>query len=243
MSKNLLFLTAMDKEGISFTEKHSFEISNDQLLIPEIPAQIFKKNMPNGNSVIFIIAGKCPRHGVNRIGPHIHALALAALSTFRPALIINTGFAGGFKAYGAGYGDIYFGEGVIFNHDRYFTEDDPYKKYCEGGFPVLSPSKILLAKLNAKLGQLSSGNSMLASQEDLNNMRRFKTVIKDMEAGAIAEAAFLMKVPLITAKIITDLVDDENCTQKQFNLNFPSLITKLENLNLEIISFYAGSHL
>lgn len=236
MVKKILLITAMDKEGIAFTHKYGFEPSNEKLLIPEVPAQIFKKQYTEDSSVIFIISGKCPLHNVNRIGPHIHSLALIALASFRPDLVINTGFAGGFSNKGANIGDIYFAEDTVFNHDRHFTENDPYKKYCEGGFPVHKPDETFLKKLNAKLGQVTSSGSMLASKEEIANMQRFGTIVKDMETSAIAEAAFLMGTPFIAAKIITDLVDSKYCSQEQFNENYPVLVSKLETLNHELIS-------
>jgi 5'-methylthioadenosine nucleosidase len=229
---------SMDKEGQDFAHKYSFTTTDKKLLIPEIPAKIYEKCLDNDSLITFVLSGICPLHGVNRIGPSIQTLALVSLATFKPDIVINSGFAGGFESKGANIGDIYFAKGTIFNHDRYFTPDDPYKNYCEGGFPVLTPDSILCQKLGAKTGQITSSGSMLASNEDTNNMMRFATIVKDMEASAIAEAAFIMKTPFIALKVITDLVDKQICTQKQFNENFPALTTKLEIASYQTIDFY-----
>ena len=73
--------------------------------------------------------------------------------TFKPHVFINAGFAGGFKKRGAALGDVYLDSELIFNHDRYFTDDDPYKAYYEGGFPAFYHDK-LATTIGAKKSKL-----------------------------------------------------------------------------------------
>lgn len=222
----LLTLIAMDKEGKDFADKNGFLKSEKALSIPEIPAEIYERRNFKDNHEILIISGPCPLHGVNRIGPSINLLALTAIQTFKPDYLINAGFAGGFKKQGAEIGDIYLGSGKVFSHDRFFTGDDAYRAYCEGGFPVFCPED-LAASIGAKQGQITSSGSMLTTPDELKNMERFGTVVKDMEAAAIAEVAYLMQVKFIALKVITDLVDHPECSQAQFNNNYPRLVASL----------------
>ncbi len=68
---------------------------------------------------------------------------------------------------------------------------------------------------------------MLTTPDELKNMKRFGTLIKDMEAAAIAEVAYLMQVKFIALKVTTDLVDHPECSQTQFNTNYPELVLRL----------------
>ncbi len=229
----LLTLVAMDKEGKDFADKNGFLRSEKRLTIPEIPAEIYEREIFKNNHEILIISGSCPLHGVNRIGPSINLLALTAIQTFKPDYLINAGFAGGFKKQGAEIGDIYLGSGNVFSHDRFFTEEDAYKNYCEGGFPV-SYSEDLAKAMGAKRGQITSSGSMLTTHDELKNMERFGTVVKDMESAALAEVAFLMQVKFVAIKIITDLVDHSECSQAQFNQNYPGLVVRLHEAMSQI---------
>ena len=234
----ILGMIAMDKEGKDFAVAHGFCKSEKVLAIPEVPAEIYEKKISENCNQIFIISGPCPLHRVNRIGPSINLLAMAAIHTFKPDYIINGGFAGGFEKRGAAIGDIYIGSEQVFNHDRFFTEDDAYKAYCEGGFPAFYSDE-LAAAIGAKKGQITSSGSMLASAEERHNMERFGTVVKDMEALAIAEVAFMMHTPFIPIKVITDFVDHPSCSQEQFNKNHPRLVTNLHTAMLRTFDFLA----
>ena len=228
----ILTLIAMDKEGKNFADNNGFVRSKKTLSTPEVPAEIYEKKISDSCSQILVISGRCPLHGVNRIGPSINLLAMTAIHTFKPDYLINAGFAGGFAKHAAVIGDVYIGNGRVFNHDRLFTDDDLYKAYCEGGFPVFDSSEIAAA-IDAKTGQITSSGSMLASNEEKLNMERFGSTVKDMEAAAIAEVAFLMHVPFIPIKVISDYVDHPSCSQEQFNSNYPQLVAMLHNALLK----------
>lgn len=233
-------IIAMDKEGKDFAAENGFVLSEKTLLNHKIPAEIFEK-VDGACTQILIISGKCRLHGVNRIGPSINLLAMAALEAFKPAYLVNAGFAGGFEKRGAAIGDVYMGNEAIFNHDRLFTDDDAYKAYCEGGFPAYY-SEELAAAIGAKKGQVTSSGSMGASDTERAAMERLGTVVKDMEALAIAEVAYMMDTPFIPIKVITDCVDHPLCSQAQFNANYPRLVKNLHHAMLQTFNFFTAKH-
>jgi 5'-methylthioadenosine nucleosidase len=64
--------------------------------------------------------------------------------------------------------------------------------------------------------------------------------VKDMEAAAIAWAAELTSTPLLTLKVVTDIVDGERATQDEFLENLHTAAASLQkNLN-NVLDFVLG---
>ena len=78
---------------------------------------------------------------------------------------------------------------------------------------------------------------MLAATEEKANMERFKTVIKDMEALALAEVAFLMRTRFVPLKVMTNRVDVAPCSQAEFEVNFPGLVDKLHEVTRRVADY------
>ena len=67
--------------------------------------------------------------------------------------------------------------------------------------------------------------------------------VKDMEAAAVAWAAGLSGTPLLSLKVVTDLVDGGVLTQDEFLANLGTAAAILQEKLLVVIGFVAGRSL
>lgn len=148
------------------------------------------------------------------------------MNAISPELVINAGTAGGFSAKGANPGDIYISTGSFKFHDRLFGPNKFFTSYGIGSYACLEVPE-LIEQLQFKSGVISTGSSMLASNEEMMQMEANEAHLKEMEAAHIAYVAQTRKIPLFALKIVTDHVDTEVCVQKQLEANFTLLISKL----------------
>ena len=205
-----------------------------------VPAEAYE-SVTNLGKVILVVSGKCPIHEVDRIGSQgLNLVAWEAVKTFSPDVLINAGTGGGFKANGSNPGDIYVSSEAIKYHDRLFFPDMYFLKYGIGSYQCLE-IPYFANQLSLKQGVISTGASMLASRQEEIQMKENKAAVKEMEAAGIAEVAQLKKIPFIALKIITDLVDSDECPQNQFTNNFNSLITRLAEKVSELCSLLMGA--
>jgi len=173
-------------------------------------------------SVSLTLFGKCKFSGVDRIGTQAASLACwETIKTLSPKMIGSVGTAGGFKSRGANIGDVFLSE-FIFFHGRHIPVPG-YESFELGKFPALNIKK----PLNLKLGVVSSGDSVPASEIDLKRMEEIGTDAKDMEAAAIAEVCRMADIPVFAIKSITDFVDSSETTHGQFIKNYSLATEKL----------------
>lgn len=238
--KKILLLVAMKKEALPIIKKMEMEPINS-ILDPDIPAEIYQAETEMGK-IILVVSGKCPIHKVDRIGTGLIPLTLEAIKAFSPDLIINVGTGGGFKKRGAQPGDIYISSQKVKYHDRLFFPDQFFLQYGIGSYPCVEISH-MAKKLGFKAGIISTGSSMIASLAEENQMEENEASVKEMEAAGIAEIAQLKKVPFIALKIITDLVDTEECPQNQFTNNFDKLINHLADKTSQLCFSLLGQEL
>lgn len=223
---NILLLVAMDKEAQPIIKKMNMERINHKL-DEDLPAAIYRTVSPDGHQINLVVSGKCPSHGVDRIGSQgLNLVAWEAVKAFNPDVLINVGTGGGFEKNGSKPGDVYVSSESVKYHDRLFFPDIYFQNYGIGSYKCLEIQHIA-DQLNLKQGVISTGGSMLASVEENEQMAKNNAVVKEMEAAGIAEVAQLKNVPFIALKIITDLVDTNECPQNQFTNNFNKLITHL----------------
>jgi nucleoside phosphorylase len=186
-----------------------------------------------GARIRLVTAGLDAATHVDRIGPIyaattlLHALAIATDAT-RPDLVINMGTAGGFSAQHIGIGDL-----VIARHTMVHDA-----RVALPGFDALSRAHTrlslstdmlasLAARLDATIGDVSTGSSLDASVEELKQFAGAGTMAKDMELAALAMVARDEGVALASVKAITDLVDQPELASVSFLRNLKRACDRL----------------
>jgi 5'-methylthioadenosine nucleosidase len=225
--QNIMLVVAMNREAQPIIELLKMK-KIDQVMDGQLPASAYGAEIDKGK-IILVVSGKCASHHVDRIGTQgLNLVAWEALKAFSPDLIINAGTAGGFLKKGAAPGDIYVSTESIKYHDRLFSPDMHFLDYGVGSYQCLSIPHIA-KELGFKEGIISTGGSLLSSEQEIQQMERNNAAVKEMEAAGIAEVAQMRGIPFIGLKIVTDLVDTDDCPQNQFTKNFDNLIIHFAN--------------
>lgn len=239
---SILIIVAMQEEALPLVEK--FNLKQDHHLTSLFPAGVpwVRYNGTYKELYINIIwLGNDRVFGVNSVGTVSASLATyASVQAFSPDLIINAGTAGGFKAKGASIGDIYLASDVAF-HDRRIPIP-VFNLYGVGLVQTFSTPN-LIKTLTLKVGKLSTGNSLDISPEDEVSIVSNGATVKDMEGAAVAYVANLMKVPVIFAKGVTDIVDGDKPTAQEFRQNLAAVTVALDRAVTEIVDFINGKAL
>ncbi|MBL8916922.1 MAG: hypothetical protein JNM17_39830 [Archangium sp.] len=176
--------------------------------------------------LIVAFPGAHPRFGVDAIGSVTAALLTnAVINRFSPGRMINAGTAGGFASRGGAIGDVYLGSSPVVFHDRRIGLPG-FEAMGVGSFPVECDAA-LAAKIGAKVGVVTTGDSLDATLEDLKRMDASGAHVKEMEAASVALVCERHKLPLIIIKAITDLVDHHESTADQFTRNYALATVKL----------------
>ncbi|CAI0376930.1 unnamed protein product [Linum tenue] len=192
------------------------------------------------SSILIIIGFQkgLPGSGVDCVGTVSAALvAYAAVQALKPDLIINAGTAGGFKAKGAGVGDVYLISGVAF-HDRRIPIP-VFDLYGVGSRKPCSTPNIA-KDLNLKVGKLSTGDSLDMSPQDEASITANNAVVKDMEGAAVAYVAEMLQVPAIFIKAVTDIVDGDKPTAEEFLQNLAAVTAALDASVTQVIDYING---
>ncbi|HSW68609.1 MAG TPA: hypothetical protein VLI69_00435 [Gammaproteobacteria bacterium] len=223
--QKIMLLVAMNKEAQPIIHKMQMkEIKHP--IDTFLPIKTYAMDTEKGK-VILVVSGKCASHGVDRIGTQgLNLVAWESLKAFNPDILINAGTAGGFKKNGSMPGDVYVSTESIKYHDRLFYPDMHFLNYGIGSYKCL-PIPFIAKRLGLKEGVISTGASLLSSQQENIQMNKNNAAVKEMEAAGIAEVAQMRGVPFVGLKIITDIVDTDECPQNQFTNNFERLITHL----------------
>lgn len=155
-----------------------------------------------------VVIGRC---GIGKVNAAIGAMTL--IDTFHPALVINTGVAGG---TGAGnppaevldvllateiaYHDVWCGPGT----ERGQAAGYPARFRCPLGDDVRRA-------LGARGGLLASGDIFVDDVADLERILALypDAVAVDMESAAVAQVCDLKDVPFICIRVISDTPGDE----------------------------------
>ncbi|ONH92162.1 hypothetical protein PRUPE_8G159400 [Prunus persica] len=233
----ILIVIAMQTEALPVVNK--FNLTED-------PDSVFPKGVPwvryhgfyKDLHINLVWPGKDSSLGVDCVGTVSASLvAYAAIQALQPDLIINAGTAGGFKAKGAGIGDVYLACDVAY-HDRRIPI--PVFDLYGVGLRQACVSPNLQKELNLKVGKLSTGNSLDMSPQDEASIIANDATIKDMEGAAVAYVADLLKVPIIFVKAVTDVVDGEKPTAEEFLQNLSAVTAALEEKITQVIEFING---
>ncbi len=150
-----------------------------------------------------IIAMKC---GIGKVNAAIGTLTM--IDNFHPALIINTGVAGG-AGGGAGILDVVIGEKVAY-HDTYCGPGTEWGEAagCPRYFcpPQALLDMELINEIGAKKGLICSGDIFVSRPEELARIKEIhpEVMAVDMESAAIAQVCHVKGVPFISIRVISD---------------------------------------
>jgi 5'-methylthioadenosine nucleosidase len=96
--------------------------------------------------------------------------------------------------------------------------------------------------LQLKQGIVTTGGSLDCSAEDSAEIAALDARVKDIEAAEVARIAITLKIPFLTLKAVTDIVDDSTAsTPDQFERNFDHAVTQLTDRLLGLERFLTRS--
>ena len=151
------------------------------------------------------------------------------IQNFNVECIINVGAAGAISQ-SLGIGDILIAESCV-QHDFDLTAFGHKKGYIAGIGDEIKCDLNLVANLkkilnnsskknyNVKMGIVSSGDIFCTDENMKNKIRsKFNADVVDMECAAIAQVAYLDKIPFISVRCISDIPNGNNYSTFDENL-------------------------
>lgn len=150
-----------------------------------------------------IVAMQC---GIGKVNAAVGALTM--IENFHPALIINTGVAGG-AGGGAGILDVVVGERVAY-HDTYCGPGTQWGEAAGCPRYFCPPASLLslpqLSDNKVKKGLICSGDIFVSRPEEVARIKEIHPDVMavDMESAAIAQVCHLKNVPFLCARVISD---------------------------------------
>ncbi|XP_021753150.1 5'-methylthioadenosine/S-adenosylhomocysteine nucleosidase 1-like [Chenopodium quinoa] len=233
----IVIFIAMHTEALPLVNRFQLKEEHDSLFPKGVP-WVRYHGIYKDLHIYIVQPGKDPALGVDSVGTVSASLVTyATIQALKPDLIINAGTAGGFKAKGAGIGDVFLASEVAF-HDRRIPIP-VFDLYGVGLRQAFSASNIL-KELNLKLGKLSTGDSLDMSPQDEASITANDATVKDMEGAAVAYVAELLKVPAIFLKAVTDIVDGDKPTAEEFLQNLAAVTAALDETVAKTIDFISG---
>ncbi|XP_057964419.1 5'-methylthioadenosine nucleosidase isoform X1 [Malania oleifera] len=234
---SLLLIIAMQTEALPLVNK--FQLTKDlDSAFPKGVPWVRYHGMYKDLHINLIWPGKDSTLGVDNVGTvSVSLVTYASIQALQPDLIINAGTAGGFKAKGAGIGDVFLVSDAAF-HDRRIPI--PVFDLYGVGLRQAFPTPNLLKELNSKVGKLSTGDSLDMSPQDEAAIIANDATIKDMEGAAVAYVADILKVPAIFVKAVTDIVDGEKPTAEEFLQNLQAVTAALDQTVTQVVDFING---
>ncbi len=228
MIKSVAIILAMHDEAKPLI--HCLNLKSAPKLDSCLPMEVF---ISDDKKIILAINGVDPHFNVDCIGTQPAAITTTLIiREYQPDLIISAGTAGAFKNKGAAIGDVYVSKQIAF-HDRRIALPG-FDKY--GQCIIETPEGIAIAeKLHFKTGNITSGNSLDAPEQDLKTIQEMNGEIKEMEAAATAWIARLYGKKVFAVKSVTDLIDNEKPTEEEFMENLHMASAALKDGLLAII--------
>ncbi len=206
---------------------------------PRLPFRHYRGRYRDRFELLLSLNGKDPRFGVDNIGTEPAALnAYVTLSGFKPDLCINAGTAGGFRKRGGEIGDVYLSDRPLNFHDRRIPLPGGFEEYGFGSYPVANRSG-MARELGLKEGGISTGNSLDFTARCLELIDRNEGAAKEMEAAAIGWVAWMLGVPFLALKSITDIVDGEHPAQEEFLRNLETASARIREKTLAVLDYLA----
>ncbi|MBO4977491.1 MAG: 5'-methylthioadenosine/S-adenosylhomocysteine nucleosidase [Muribaculaceae bacterium] len=150
-----------------------------------------------------VVVGRC---GIGKVNAAVGALTL--IDTFHPAMVINTGVAGGTGAGDdpAGVMDLVMASEVAY-HDVWCGPGTDYgvAAGCPGRF-VCPLGEDVAAAIGARRGLVASGDRFIDSAADVAAVLAHypEAMAVDMESAAIAQVCHLKSVPFVCLRVVSD---------------------------------------
>ncbi len=224
------FHFAMHDEASGFIEHFKLKALPSQRALP---GGEFFQGHAGDLEIVVALNGRVTGKEIDRVGTESSTLtAYKLLNLHSCDLLINAGTAGGFRRSGSSIGDLWVSSKVAF-HDHRIPLGE-YDEWSRGEQETL-PCPAIAGALRAKVGLISSGNSLDASDADLERLAKSGAVAKDMEAAAVAKVANDNGVPFVSIKSITDLVDGGEAVQTEFISNFEQAKRNLTAGLIEVV--------
>ncbi|XP_006655705.1 5'-methylthioadenosine/S-adenosylhomocysteine nucleosidase-like [Oryza brachyantha] len=235
----VLIVIAMQTEALPLVNSfHLHEAPAHESIFPKGAPWIRYHGNYKGLHIDLVWPGKDPALGVDCVGTVSAALVTyASIQSLKPDLIINAGTAGGFKAKGAGIGDVFLASDAAF-HDRRIPIP-VFDMYGIGARKTFATPNIL-KELGLKVGKLSTGDSLDMSPHDESAILNNDATVKDMEGAAVAYVADMFSTPAIFVKAVTDIVDGEKPTAEEFLQNLVAVTAALDKTVTEVVDFISG---
>lgn len=237
MQKVLIYI-ALQREANPLIE--TLALSEKNILPDSLPMNSYWGQHENIN-LCLLTSGLSQKHGVENVGTEPAAVGLyAGLQCFDADLVINAGTAGGFIVKGANIGDIYLGKSPVRYHDHRIQLPG-YDAYGVGSYECMDTKKIA-EKLGYKSGYISTSNALDHTAEDRRLMTSNQADCKEMECAALAWICHLYKIPFLPIKAITDLVDGNQPTEKEFLKNLDNASLALKKAVMSIIDLLKNDY-
>lgn len=231
--EHIVILIAMAAEAQPLIQRLNLKPEATDFAAP-YPHKLFS-GQQQGKKISIILNGTDSRFKVDNVGTQAAALTtFLTLKHLQPDLVINAGTAGAFHSKGAKIGDIYLSQKIKF-HDRRIGIPG-FTEYGVGDYSSFDVAH-LASKISAKLGVVSTGNSLDMSDIDLKMLQQNQADVKEMEAASIAWVADIFGTPMFSVKAVTDLVDVLTPSEKQFLEN---LLLASNNLQEAVIKILAA---
>ncbi len=217
--KKISFIVAMESEA-----KDLIRILKLKKIIPHLfydnSQMLFYQGSVNSKlEMTLAIPGKDQRYRVDSIGTEPAAVtSFASIREFQPDLLVNVGTAGSFAKVGASIGKVYLSHSAFYFHDHRIPIEG-WDQFGRGGYPSLNV-EILARELNCDRANISSGNSLDFTPEDLERIEKSGAKLKEMEACGIAWVASLTKTPFFALKSVTNLIDVNSDSSSEFEKKF-----------------------
>jgi nucleoside phosphorylase len=233
--KRIVLIIAVETEARPIID--GLGLNHKGKLLSPLPME-FYEGRHNSLNIDLITSGKCDRFNVDNVGPQAAILnAATAIGRLQPDLIINPGTAGGFVSAGARIGDVYLSYPMICYHDRRIPIPG-FDAYGIGSYYCFD-TRGIAKSLGLKTGIVSTGSSLDYTDKDLELIKSYGGVVKEMEAASIAWVADLYKTPFFAVKSITDLVDNSTPTEEEYLRNLTSASIALSREVVRIIKYFA----
>lgn len=164
--------------------------------------------------------GKMGNHTValmrSGIGKVNSALAVTDLiDDFKPALVINSGVAGGAGA-DARRGDVVTGAEVCY-HDVWCGPDTEWGVAAGCPAAFTPPEWVLNSKTLGRTikGCICSGDIFITEAEQVQKIKEYRPDVQavDMESASMAQACYLAGVDFVALRIISDTPGENNVEQ------------------------------
>jgi len=207
----------------------------------KLPFRSFEKQIGE-LQISLITSGIDQRNQVDNIGCEAATLmANECITRLNPEVMISAGTAGGFANQRAKIGTIYASKDHFVFHDR-IVPLPGFRESGVGKFPAAKIDK-MVSDLGFESGIISTGSSLEKNEKDTLVMEQNQVVAKEMEAAAIAWVAMLYDVPMFAIKSITNLVDLDNSSEREFLKNFNFSVSELSKALEKVIGYLSGRSL